>query len=404
MKVIHFNTTDRGGAARAGLRLHEGLLHSGIDSTYAVKHQYSEIPGVIEVPSNQRQSSYRTWLDRQIRWQRKKRSAKAIEARLVISECRTSHRPEDFELLGIPDIYQLHWIANYIDWSTTLPWLTQRAPIVWRLPDMNAFSGIFHYEPDDLLLNPCLRHWDSKVRKIKREALASINPEKLIIVGPSRWIAGQAQKSEALGRFRTEVIPNALNVKKYTQMNQEEARRQLGIDPDTKVIDLAADDLADPRKGIQPAIRAIQQGKRKDSLLLTIGSHTTDDSLATRQMNLGYLRSDTELSQFYSALDLFLMPSLQESFGQTCLESLACGTPVIAFNSGGIPDMVRPGQTGWLVPTGDFNAMSDTIDKALKNSSTLNSMRTTCRRVAETEFNLETQSAAYTKIYESLTP
>ena len=108
------------------------------------------------------------------------------------------------------------------------------------------------------------------------------------------------------------------------------------------------------------------------------------------------------LSTIYSAADVFVIPSLQESFGQTVIESLACGTPVVGFASGGIVDMVRPGQTGWLAPTGDTNALREAIETALRDRERRIVMSPLCRQIAVEEYSLDVQARAYAKLYETL--
>src|SRR5438046_2993624 len=107
------------------------------------------------------------------------------------------------------------------------------------------------------------------------------------------------------------------------------------------------------------------------------------------------------LSTIYSAADVFVIPSLQESFGQTVIESLACGTPVVGFASGGIPDMVRPGHTGWLAPTGDTAALRNAMVTALSDPRRAE-LSANCRRIALQEYSLDTQARAYAQLYETM--
>jgi glycosyltransferase involved in cell wall biosynthesis len=108
------------------------------------------------------------------------------------------------------------------------------------------------------------------------------------------------------------------------------------------------------------------------------------------------------LSTIYSAADVFVIASIQESFGQTVIESLACGTPVVGFASGGIPDMVRPGETGWLAPTGDTAALREALVEALRDVDRRATMAPVCRQVAVEEYSLDAQARAYAALYETL--
>ena len=108
------------------------------------------------------------------------------------------------------------------------------------------------------------------------------------------------------------------------------------------------------------------------------------------------------MSVVYSAADLFVIPSLQEAFGQTSLEAMACGTPVVGFDTGGIPDTVRPGETGWLAEVGNVDALSRTLTNALRDRDRLRRMGQTCREMVMAEFSLARQRNRYTALYQTL--
>ena len=107
------------------------------------------------------------------------------------------------------------------------------------------------------------------------------------------------------------------------------------------------------------------------------------------------------MAAVYSAADLFVAPSLQDNLPNTVLESLACGTPVVGSHTGGIPDMVRPGETGWLFETGNAEALRATLQEALATRD-LTGLRPRCREVAEREYSLELQAERYKKLYEEV--
>src|SRR5262249_21613664 len=117
---------------------------------------------------------------------------------------------------------------------------------------------------------------------------------------------------------------------------------------------------------------------------------------------LGYLGNERMRSLVYSAADVFVMPSVQEAFGQTALEAIACGIPVVGFTVGGIPDIVRPGVTGLLVPTLDVGALRAAIRALLQDPARRVEMAANCRRIAVGEYALEVQARRYIELYEMI--
>ena len=104
----------------------------------------------------------------------------------------------------------------------------------------------------------------------------------------------------------------------------------------------------------------------------------------------------------YGAADLFVCPSLQDNLPLTVVEAMSCGTPVVGFDVGGIPDMVRPDVTGSLVPPGNVAALGAAIAKLLEDDPLRREMSANCRRVAVEEYALEVQARRYVELYERL--
>jgi glycosyltransferase involved in cell wall biosynthesis len=119
-------------------------------------------------------------------------------------------------------------------------------------------------------------------------------------------------------------------------------------------------------------------------------------------VHLPSVNDDGFLSLIYSAADVFVAPSLADNLPNTILESIACGTPVVAFNAGGIPDAVRPGVTGLLAKTGDAAELRSAILGLLGNDSLGAEMSANCRKIALAEYSLELQARRYLEIYEAM--
>jgi glycosyltransferase involved in cell wall biosynthesis len=112
--------------------------------------------------------------------------------------------------------------------------------------------------------------------------------------------------------------------------------------------------------------------------------------------------NDRVLSFIYSAAEVFVCPSLADNLPNTILESIACGTPVVAFAAGGIPDLVRPGITGLLAKAGDASELRDAILQLLNNRAKHSEMSANCRRVAIEEYELTLQAQRYQRLYEDM--
>jgi glycosyltransferase involved in cell wall biosynthesis len=222
------------------------------------------------------------------------------------------------------------------------------------------------------------------------------------LVATSRWIAGEARRSALMGRFAATIIPNGLDTADFAPRDKKFSRDFFDLPPDARIVLFAADTAATVRKGFAYLAEALQGMSDVPNLLLVSVGGGEPKISGVPHRHLGRIRDDRVLSLAYSAADVYAIASLQESFGQTVTEAMACGTPVAGFASGGIIDMVRPGLTGELAPTKDVAALRQAVKNLLNDAEGRAKMSENCRRIVLAEYALEVQSRAYLALYERL--
>lgn len=424
MTPLIINTRDyTGGAARAAYRLHTGLKRIGHDSKiYAMqKDSFDETVyqfEKIKIPKDLKSRLTRYIHNRRITKSLEKYKASRLTGCELFSDCRTCYGASVIEQLPLSEVINLHWIAGFIDYKSFFTNIAGSIPIVWTLHDMNPFTGGCHYDNNcKKYMNGCGRcpQLDSNdkndlsmdIWQRKKEIFEKLAPSHLHIVTPSKWLAELASNSPLLKKFDVSVIPNGIDIDKLAPRNKKFARSIIGIPENARVVLFVAHSLTEKRKGFSFMAQAMKLAARKikNLFLLSLGnSHVMFDSSVPR-LHLGYISQERILSMIYSAADIFLISSIQDNLPNTVLESMACGTPVLGFNVGGIPEMVTVGKTGILVDSGDINALSEAVSKALNTPSLLTEMSYKSRQVAEQNFNLLIQAQRYQKIYQQqLTP
>jgi glycosyltransferase involved in cell wall biosynthesis len=359
-------------------------------------------PGVHELPQPARTPGLLTRCIR--RWKRWK-NEQAVRGRKLSTYVSDQHAPytaDDLRGLRQPDVFNLHWTAGFLDWQSMLPAMAAQAPLVWTLHDMSPFQGIWHYSPTPEDWTPALRRWDAQARAVKKGVLHALPEDRLVVVGPCRWIAAEACKSELMGRFEVRHIPYGVDTGAFQPVGKHVARQALGLPVDAPLVGFAAEYVLDPRKGALKILEAMKGMRTPDVASLFIGNIPRSWAIPPRTVHLGRVESARVMALFYNAVDVFVCPSLQDNLPNTVLESLACGTPVVAFDTGGLPDMVRPGSTGWLVPLGSTQGLTQMLDEVFSAPSQLRRMSEVCREVAVREYALSVQAAAYTSLYVEL--
>jgi glycosyltransferase involved in cell wall biosynthesis len=199
------------------------------------------------------------------------------------------------------------------------------------------------------------------------------------------------------------MIPNGVDTDVFAPRHTRLARELFGVPEDARVVLFGADVINNRRKGFHLLAQALN-GLPKDIFLLSVGQNAPQIETALPHLHLGHIADDRLLSLVYNAADVYVIPSLQDNQPNTVLESMACGTPVIGFDVGGIPDMVRSGKTGQLVPVGDVHALRAAIIELLQHSDTRLAMASACRRTVMEEYTRELQVSRYIDLYKSCLP
>jgi len=417
MRIVHLSTSDTtGGAARAAYRLHQGLRREGHDSRMFVMHKSSDDPSVVAfVPPRDPLSRVRRHLRRNaINRDSAPYLALRPEGLEPFSDDRSMHGADILAQLPKCDVINLHWVAGFIDYTSFFRSIPRHTPIVWRLSDTNPFTGGCHYDegcgrfaqqcgscpqlgsndPYDL----SFRIWQRK-----QAAFRHVAPSRLHIVALSNWIAKEARRSTLFGHIPISVIPNGIDATVFAPADRNMARNALAIPPDARVVMFSAGSIENRRKGLPQLIEALNGlSQHDDIILLSLGGGKPALNGPLRHIHLGHVENDKQIAQAYRAADLFVIPSLQENLPNTALEAMSCGTPVVGFDAGGIPDLVRPGITGLLAPVGDIGALRTAIAALLDDAPRRAAMGSMCRQIVLNEYLPELQVQRYATIYRQL--
>lgn len=412
MRIVHISHADGGnGAARAAYRLHQGLIRGDISSRMFVRSKETSDGSVSSFTPP---AGIWSRLRRRIRRERVRRAFDSYrDARPERSELfyddRTRHKGDVLSQSPSADILQLHSIYGFVDHGAFFRNVS--CPVVWTLHDMNAFTGGCQYNIEcrrfEESCGCCPQLGSSDEEDLSRHVWARkkdayrhvIEDHRLQVVCPSEWMAEEARRSSLFKNVPVQVIPYGLDTDRFFQRDTHGVATALEIPADHRIVLFVASDTR-TRKGFDLLDGALSSLAAENTTLLSVGGETPTLSSDLPHVHVGYVESDLLLSIFYSLADLFVIPSRQDNLPNTVLESMACGTPVTGFDIGGIPDMVRPGETGWLAEPNSVFALREAIEQALADDEKRERMGERCRAVVEEEYTLEAQANAYRRLYE----
>jgi len=309
-----------------------------------------------------------------------------------------------FDLIHFHDLYMA--IS-----PRTLEAVARHKPVVLTMHDTSAFTGgcinplgcrRFEQECGACPQKAGLGRFDftrSNIRQVRRLAgSANVN-----YVFPSQWIQSEACRSLEWMR-PVKHIPNGFDPRSYHYRTRQEARAILGIAPDRKVVAVSSAALENKLKGMPFALASLAASRDLDPLAIFIGHPLAASENALRRgscLMTGFVEARAQLGLYFAAADVLLYPSLGDNLPITIQESMAAATPVLAFAVGGVPELVRPGQTGWLVPTGNQQALNDKL-RTILESEDIAAYGERARDMIQNEFSVDQCVAQHLTLYRNI--
>ena len=369
MKVWHITRTLYGGAGIYAQRLSEALRDAGVDSCVLSAdpdgpHSTAELAVVAgKVPR------FVTRLVRSM-------SHRLTSAPYHSLMCMERYRGEQMPAKG--DIIHLHGLTGWMGIRGLNALIPEGSPVFWTAHDLWPLSGgcILYAGCDGYrgdcggcpILSPGVKGWAKTELRIKAEF---VRDKKVGPVANSRWMANHIKESRVFrDAAEIPVIPPIIDPV-YFSTEIEDVRTKLQIDPEKKVLALGARSVTDRYKGIPEFLAALSNrgelAERFTILLFGEGELELPANLDVRA--LGRLNSAEEIAQVYYASDVFVSPSAMETFGMALAEAQACGTPVAAFDVGGVRDAVSEECSEYLVANGDMEGLLNALEVVAEKKS-----------------------------------
>ena len=390
-----------GGGAIAMYRLHLGLKRAGFDSKILCATKTLETSDSIAIP---RLSKLESLLGK-------------VTSRLGLGDihCIGSFKIKDNKAYSDADVLNLHSFRTCFSYLA-LPSLTKNKPTVFTLHDMWPFTGhcAVSYDCDRWKIGCARCPYPDAPPTIKRDATRLewklkdwvYSRSNLTIVTLSNKRTEQAKQS-MLNRFPIHQIPNGVDTEVYEPLDPEQCRSLLGIAPGKKVLMFAALDLTQFWKGGDLLVKALQglpESLKAETVLLLLGrgGEAIAETVGLQTLNLEYVGNDHLKAICYSAADLLVHSTRADSLPLVLQESMACGTPLVSCRVDGVPDLVRPGITGYLAEPENVQDLREGIVQLLEDESLRRHMGQQGRAIVLTEYTLELQVQRYIELYRQL--
>lgn len=428
MKILLINTDDfTGGAAIACRRLLKAMRsYTDVEVNMLVQESRSGQEGVYQLNNS--------W------FAKKKAFFRFVAERLYFlfyeksKEVRFQFNPAKFgiditdnQLVKDADIVHLHWINfGFLSIDSLQKLFKTNKLIVWTLHDMWAFTGGCHHSDDcknyqkscgncvKFLKNPADDDLSNQIWKQKKVIFQNAN---LTIITCSEWLGNRARESSLFEGIRVVSIPNPIDTQVFKSINKQEARKKLGLDPDKKYILFAAMrvdavgkgfsyfqealSMFDVRSGTPPAPNIEHQNTNIELLIFGQAQATDFESLPFKVNMLGHLTDIEKIVLAYSAASVFVIPSLAENLPNTIMESMACGTPVVGFEVGGIPEMIDHLNTGYLAKYKSSEDLAKGIEFVLQEADYQALCDNSRKKVIE-NYSEEVVAKKYQEVYQSM--
>jgi len=412
MKISILNFSDcEGGASRAAYRLHQGLRKLGLHSLMRVQSKESDDDSVIgpQGKIDKGIAMLRPHLDLVPGYFYKHRQLNLWSPAWQPKSNRRSLNQQG------SDVHHVHWICRGFIPVTMLSKIS--GPLVWTLHDSWAFTGGCHVPLDctryqeacgrcpqlGSTRNHDLSYW---VWQRKSKYWRNLN---LTIVSPSRWLADCARSSSLFRNRRIEVIPNGLDLSLFRPLDRGWARDLLGLPQEqTLILSGALGVSRDPHKGLrylQEALKILAaQGWHEKASLIIVGSSVPKEPVDTglKSLYIGTFHDEISMALLYAAADVLVAPYVQDNLSNVVMEALACGIPVVAFDVGGMSDMVDHLQVGYLAQPFDVADLARGLEWVLADPERCKALGRAARSKAEKEYEISYIANRYAALYRSV--
>lgn len=415
MRVLQINTSESsGGAARAMLGLHESLRAIGVDSRILCLERQTADANVAAVELTAFGRALRRIGDE--RWVTSNRTA--------LSNTYFTLLEHGFDIAAHPevaaaDILHLHWVSGLLSASGIARLLACGKPVVWTFHDEWGYTGGCHYtsgcEQWRSACRACPQLENDPRGLVSRQFArkqAAYAAGRVVVVGPSAWIAARARESALLqgaADARIEVLPNGVDLAAFRPEARAAGRAVLGVGDDTAVLLFGAGFASERRKGLPELLRALDLVSRDAARLGIAGipirfavvGDTRGVDLPAGTIALGHVSDRARLASIVAGSDLFLLPSLEDNLPNGVSEALACGTTVVAFEAGGVPEMLEGLPQRFLATLGDAASFAREIARALGVLPELRASRERLRAVAASRYEPRSVAERHRALYES---
>jgi len=293
-----------------------------------------------------------------------------------------------------PDIINIHNLHS-ASWPIEMVKVARKhAPVAWTLHDCWSFLASYYPShspaPSSKNLSAIDRFWHSQQKEGQMNRLSAITP--------SRWMQEQAQASR-WHNLEVETIPNCVTNEYFSEKDSPSAKQSLGCSLEIPVVLAIAGNLSEERKGSSILLEILKHMSRDKVQFLLVGDGFQHEKLASNVKSIGFIQDEITLRIIYAASDILLHPAPIDNLPNTVVEAMSCCTPVLAFNAGGIPEMVIPKKNGWIVKEHTAQSMISKLIEIIQSKDYL-ALRKTTKQAAEELLDPETAANRYQSHFE----